>query len=123
MSNDMLPANPHEVARIVNELAAAQAARDEDNEGKARVCARRAAGWAITEYRRRLAFDVQGVTAYSHLQWAAQHPQLDVRIKAAAEALIERIDYDHALASGADALLEARVIIQHFLPEARLEAS
>lgn len=39
--------------KIESELILAQRSRDSGNEGRSRVCARRAAGWAIQEYMRR----------------------------------------------------------------------
>lgn len=111
-------ANSEEIARVASELAAAHAARAEGNEGKARVCARRAAGWAVGYYRRSLGEDIHRVSAYKHLDWLMRLDTASAATRATASHLTERIDFNHELRSGADALVEARRLIAEFLPEA-----
>lgn len=41
------------IQKIGKELILAEQSRESGNEGRSRVCARRAAGWAIQEYMRR----------------------------------------------------------------------
>lgn len=43
-------ANPQTIQKISHELTQAAQARADGNEGRSRVCARRAAGWAIEAY-------------------------------------------------------------------------
>ncbi len=54
---------------IEEELRQASHWRTEGNEGRARVCARRAAGWAVGNYRRRLSHSDVDDDAYNHLIW------------------------------------------------------
>ncbi len=106
------------IVRVAREFRAAQATRQNGNEGKARVLARRAAGWAIGDYRRRQGEIIQGISAFSHIDWATGDPATDETLQTAADNLTERIDYNHQLRSGADALAAARLLIQHYLPAA-----
>jgi hypothetical protein len=98
--------------QIERELAQAQRARAAGNEGRARVCARRAAGWAIRAwYQRRGDARWRGdaLTQLKRLQADEAAPQ---PIRAAAERLTATVDFDHALPFEADALEDACLILR-----------
>ncbi len=103
------------VAAITAELHMAATARFGGNEGKARVCARRAAGWAIRGWRERQGIGQRGQSAYRHLQGTALDWSLPAHIRAAAAHLILRIGEDHELPVDADVLDDARVLVNFFL--------
>lgn len=102
--------------RLESELAYAADARAHGKEGRARVCARRAAGWAIGAYRRR-AYDepVSARAAIIHLRWLKAEPSLPGELRRAAARLTERVDDDHHLPHPQDPLGDARLIVDAFL--------
>jgi hypothetical protein len=103
--------------RILDELAAARAARESGNEGKARVCARRAAGWAVGF---RFADDPSlslPVSAYRRLQWLEIQDAIDPSLRRAAARLTARIDEDHDLPHEQDPLEDARRLVAAMLSD------
>jgi hypothetical protein len=96
--------------QISAELASAEAARSGGNEGKARVCARRAAGAAVREYLRLVGQPIQG-SAYD-LLGAILQSEVGLRVKEAAEHLRLRVDTNHDLPVGVDLIFEARILVE-----------
>lgn len=90
-----------------HELDQAEAARREGNEGKARVCARRAAGIAIGEYLARQGEFVPG-SAYARIQALASRPATPPELRAVCAHLLLRITPDHELPVEADLIAETR---------------
>jgi len=94
-------------ARIEAELAYARAARRHGKEGRARVSARRAAGWAIAaqfpENRQR--------DAYSHLRWLEGNAEVSRELRSAAGRLTEQVKEDHELPHPEDPLEDAGMIV------------
>jgi len=103
------------VAAIMAELQMAATERSAGNEGKARVCARRAAGWAVRGWRERRGLGQRGQSAHRYLQGAALDRSLPAHIRAAAAHLVLRINEDHALPIDADVLDDAQVLVDFFL--------
>ena len=102
-------------AAIAAELQMAASARFSGNEGKARVCARRAAGWAIRGWQERQGI-LEGVTsAHRLLHEASLDRSFPSHIRAAAAHLVLRITEDHELPINADVLDDARVLVEFFL--------
>lgn len=93
-----------------DELALAEIARKAGNEGRARVCARRAAGIVVGEYyrRRKLAHTSLGVV--DRLQRLQVLPDAPERAKKAAGLLLLHVTEEHALPVEADLINEARVL-------------
>ncbi len=98
------------------ELSAAHAARDQGLEGRARVCARRAAGIAIREYLQRQGQPVEG-SAYDLLLALQARPELPESARHAAQMLTQRVTPDHTLPSKADLLEEAQTLVRLLEPE------
>ncbi len=96
--------------KIRAEFAQATAVRAQGNEGKARVCARRAAGWAITA-----AVPNAPKAAFSALGFAAQAATIPAEIQTAAKQLTLRITPDHQLPTDADPLQCAERVINYCL--------
>ncbi len=99
---------PATLTKIEEERALADASRSAGNEGKARVCARRAAGWAIAE-----ALPNAPTAAFSALGFAARQADLPDDIRDAALQLTLRITQNHQLPTDADPLKCADRIIQY----------
>lgn len=103
------------VVTIMSELRMAADARANGNEGRARVLARRAAGWAIRESHVRRGMNHRGESAYQHLQRAALDQSLPSVIRGAAAHLLLRINEDHELPIDTDVLDDARALVNYFL--------
>ncbi len=104
---------------ILAELEKAEAARLAGNEGRARVCARRAAGLAARDYLSR----IQGPhdaslqptedkpSAYAVLKFLAAMPGLAPDLQQAAFNLTMRVTEEFALPVNIDLIAEARKLI------------
>ncbi len=101
--------------KIEQELSAAQAARDQGLEGRARVCARRAAGVAIRDFLHRQGRPAEG-SAYDLLLALQALPDVAENAQRAAAMLSERVTPDHHLPSEGDLLKEARKLIDLLAP-------
>jgi hypothetical protein len=97
-------------AEIQAELDLAEAARAAGNEGRARVCARRAAGMAARQYFLRQGIETGAFIAYTLLSMLAEVPDLDPQVIGAAQDLTRRVDPDFRLPSGMDLIAEARAL-------------
>lgn len=94
-------------ARIEAELAYARAARMHGKEGRARVSARRAAGWAIAaQFPKTLQRDV-----YSLLRWLENSAEVSRELRSAAGRLTEQVKEDHELPHSEDPLEDAEMIV------------
>ena len=94
--------------KIEDELARGSAARQAGLEGRARVCARRAAGAAIREYLELRGLPAPGPSAYDLLASLHDLPDIPDEARQAAESLLERVDESFALPAGMDLLELAR---------------
>jgi hypothetical protein len=105
--------------KIPTEMDSAFAARLMGNEGRARVCARRAAGLAARDFLNRnnvrVKFDAQGrdlgSSAYEALQALATFPGLAPELKQAAVHLTMRVTPEFQLPRGIDLIEEAQKLI------------
>ena len=110
----MKNAQPWEEA-ITNELKKAQQARAVGNEGKAGVCARRAAGAAIAEYVTRQNLPNAGSSAYDRLQFIASHSGSAPRAREISQHLILRVNEEFKLPIDADIISETQELVQILL--------
>ena len=94
-------------ARIEAELAYARAARNKGKEGRARVCARRAAGWAVAAHYP----NSRHRGAYSLLRWLENNSKVSEELRSAAGRLTEQVTEDHELPHSADPLKDAEMIV------------
>ncbi len=99
------------------ELKQAELARQSGNEGRARVCARRAAGHIIEEYHRRKGFESPGESAYSQIQHLATQPGLSDRIQEILEHLMLRVTPEHRLPVEADLISDVRMLAKELISE------
>lgn len=104
-------------SRIQAELRYARAVRQHGKEGRARVCARRAAGWAVAAY-----LSGQGPLpsqgAYTLLGWLEEQGPEELR--GPARRLRQRVTEEHHLPHPEDPLNDAELIIDGLLGEASL---
>lgn len=100
------------LSRIELELNLASKARVQGNEGRVRVCARRAAGWAVAAYRQRELGVAPVANAYRQLHWLQTLDEIPQEIREAAFRLTARVSLDHTLPHQEDPLEDARMLIQ-----------
>jgi hypothetical protein len=106
-------------AQINVEMKGALTARLAGNEGRARVCARRAAGLAARDFLDRHGLKPSGFlcgrnpsdSAYQSLQTLAEFPGLAPELIHAARNLTMRVSGEFKLPSGIDLIAEARLLI------------
>ena len=94
---------------IEAELERGRRARADGFEGRARVCARRAAGVAVREFFRLSGTNVIG-SAHELLKQVEEQAGISPRAKQSAALLLTRVDEDFRLADGVDLLQEARAL-------------
>ena len=75
---------------VENEINNARAARTNGNEGRARVCARRAAGIALREYFVKHSLPVDGLSGYQLLQTFINLPDIPTSVRQNAINLTSR---------------------------------
>jgi len=102
---------------IEAELDSARKARLAGNEGKARVHARRAAGWAIGLGSRKRGGAPATRNAYRLLQRFSRDASADEQLRDAARRLTTRITEDHLLPHAEDPLQDAERIVRACLPD------
>lgn len=106
--------NPINSTSVKKELEIAFEARQAGNEGRARVCARRAAGWAVVIYRRKINDPSDDENALTNLTWLSEnHPQ--DALQQAAARLMTRVGEDFRLPHSQDPLKDAELIIAEML--------
>ena len=99
------------VMDIESELEQAERARLAGNEGRARVCARRAAGIAARGFLSRHGIRLKDASAYTALQALAEFPGLAPDLRMAALHLITRLTEEFTLPMDADLIADARKLI------------
>ena len=99
-----------------SELNRAQDARLSGNEGMARVCARRAAGWAIQHYLSSFGKDPGLDNAYKYIDFLYKK-ESNLEIQAALENMLTRVDEDMNLPPEVDLLEDAYTVIKTLLGE------
>ena len=100
---------------IEAELLDARNSRDGGNEGRARVCARRAAGLAIGQYYEECMGERPPTSAYVLLQWFSDREEMPENLRDAARRLTVRVTPAYVLPHEEDPLEDAQLLIQAFL--------
>ena len=96
---------------VLTELENAERARQTGNEGRARVCARRAAGSAARDFLTRHGVWLHDTSAYAALQALADFPGLAPDLRVAALHLTTRLTREFTLPEDADLITDARKLI------------
>ena len=78
------------------------------NEGMARVCARRAAGWAAQEFLKHEGIQLRKGSAYDALKLLVSYPGLPPELQAAAEHLTTKVSEEFTLPENIDLVADAR---------------
>jgi hypothetical protein len=95
---------------IQTEFNAAQRARDNGNEGQARVCARRAAGIAIRDHLTRKGIRLPSRSAHDLLNYIKEETLLPSDLKLVANHLTLRVTEEFKLPVNADLVAEAKLL-------------
>jgi hypothetical protein len=103
---------PEVQMKIEQELASAAQARSQGFEGRARVCARRAAGAAIRAYLEQRGLPAPGPSAMDLLQYFRSLPGLTAEHVRVLDHLLARVDESFALPQEVDLLADARWLIE-----------
>lgn len=96
---------------VETELERAEHARLNGNEGRARVCARRAAGIAARAFLTRHGIHLRDASAYAALQALVEFPALAPDLRVAALHLTTRLTEAFTLPVDADLISDARILI------------
>ena len=80
--------------KITQELIKAYKARENGNEGRARVCARRAAGWAVQEHLKGKGVDLNTPSAMDYIKFLADHKDTPAEVKEALYYLTQKVVKD-----------------------------
>ena len=98
---------------IEQELAAAHAAQQDGNDGKARVCARRAVALATDLWLAHLPIPLLRGDAMAQLRQIQQNVSFPLPIRQAAERLSTPVTRRHTAPFTADPVADAKLIIIH----------
>ena len=110
----MNPENAQE--RILGKLRSARQERQDGNEGRARVCARIAAGWAAGQlYRRRAPAEKVPSTAMALPLWFRGLEIVPPELREATNRLTRHVRSDHTLPYAEDPLEDAERIARAVL--------
>jgi hypothetical protein len=100
-----------------SEFILAEDARAVGNEGRARVCARRAAGIAIKEYMSRRGLPVTGESAYDLITRLSELPDIPSKLKVICVHLTMRVSEEFKLPEGVDLVEETHQLYSELFPE------
>ena len=100
---------------IQAEFERAEQARAKNNEGQARVCARRAAGIAIRDYLTRKGTHIPSTSAYDLLNLLKEDALLPPDLKLVADHLTLRVTEEFKLPVEADLIAEAQILCEWLL--------
>lgn len=100
---------------IEAELSDARESRAQGKEGRARVCARRAAGLALGHYYERCLGKPAPASAYQLLQWFSQRKETPEELRETARRLIVRVTPEYKLPHSEDPLEDAQSLIMAIL--------
>jgi hypothetical protein len=101
---------------VRHELDLASRARMDGNEGRARVCARRAGGIAVREYLKLRGESAPAASAYDLLKRLADMADAPQRARQAAALLTMRVDEEFKLPGDVDLIAEAGALCRALHP-------
>lgn len=108
-----MPSKEFFFEQIEKEFSAAREALKIGNDGKARVCARRAAGQAITWFLSKFPKKGWGTDAMSQLQSLKDDDSFPQEVRHAAERLTTKVSDRFNYQFSTDPIHDAQIIIQH----------
>ena len=95
------------------EIDRALTARENNMEGRARVCSRRAAGYAIRAYLQERRVDTPDISALALIRQLDNLTGFQPQVKRATEHLLMRVDEDFKLPIEADLIKEAIWLVDY----------
>jgi hypothetical protein len=101
--------------QVREELLLAKQSRLEGNEGRARVCARRAAGAAVKMYLSRKGFLSGSESVVQSLIVFSDRVDLPSRVQVAVDWLVQRVDQNYNLPPDIDLINEANVVLKYLM--------
>jgi len=102
--------------RFEAELAAAEEARRRKNEGRARVCARRALGVLLDAWFEAQEIPYRNPSAYDKVRFFVTLEHLPEDVRATARHFLVRVTPEYTLPIEADLVEEARWLRERLLP-------
>ena len=99
------------------ELNTAESARQSGNEGRARVCARRAAGHVAAEYLSRQDINLQTENALKKLRYLLSFPEVNPAERETIEHFLIHTTPDHQLPIDADLITDVHLLARQLLGE------
>lgn len=99
--------------QVREELLLAKQSRLEGNEGRARVCARRAAGTAVKLYLENKGLTIGSENALQSLDKLRGETELPARVQTAVGWLIQRVDQNYNLPAEIDLIKEAWIVLEY----------
>lgn len=104
-------------------MALADKAQTKGNEGRARVCARRAASWTVKEYLARKGIEFERVSGYGQINYLEQSDLVDEEVKEVLRHMTMNLAKDDPEGESywpleADLVAEARWLIRQLFEEA-----
>ena len=103
--------------QLHNEFKMAEDARNIDNMGKMRVCARRAAGISIREYLTKRGITPPNQNAYALLKYLDEMSDTPATLRLASNHLRLRVTEDFRLPIDVDLIAEAQTICSALTPD------
>jgi hypothetical protein len=103
--------------RMIRELNQAELAREAGNEGRSRVCARRAAGIIAGEYLSRHGQNSLTFSAYDLLRRLLADPYLPLETREIVAHFILKVNEDHRLPEEIDLIIEAQRLANSLFSE------
>jgi hypothetical protein len=105
--------NKNNRIQIREELLLAKQSRIEGNEGRARVCARRAAGAAVKLHLEKKELISPAESALQSLMIFRTAYELPERVKTAVNWLVQRVDENYRLPVEVDLINEAHLVLKY----------
>lgn len=99
------------------ELKLARDARQAGNEGRARVCARRAAGHVVGEYLHREGVTIRSESAIDRLRYLETYSKTPVLAKVTVEHFLVHTTTEHKLPIDADLITDVDLLARDLLGE------
>lgn len=99
------------------ELKLAEDARQAGNEGRARVCARRAAGHVVGEYLRREGITIKSESALDRLRYLVSYSKTPALTKVTVDHFLVHTTPEHKLPIDADLITDVDLLARDLLGE------
>jgi hypothetical protein len=101
--------------RFQHEIKQAEAARAVGNEGRARVCSRRAAGVLVEEFFKRQRITLPSISAYDNLKYLTSLSDISPRARELTDNLLMKVEPNYSLPKDVDLIEDARLLEKELL--------